>query len=1061
MPRSGWVALGAVLAALAATQPWAGRAWLAHPAMWTLIAGTWLAMAAGRRRRTPMADEATGSARPLTVLLVVLAGALLIGARVLIAPPAARAPAVSLPTGSGPWTAAVETVGNPRDGSQVATVRLRDASGAPLVVAITAPPDPQIGVGDVVQLTGPLAPLPTGDYGTWLAESGVDATLASRTLEITGTSGSLQAGIDALRRSAADGLALAVPEPEAGLAAGILIGLRDRVDRDLARAFTTAGASHIVAISGWNIAIVAALVGVALRRWPRRRRSVVTLALIVLYTVLTGASASVVRAALMTSVVTLARESGRAGGAAAALGWAAVVMLVAEPATVGDAGFQLSSLATAGLIAWATPLTRRLAAWRGGLLPGWLCESLGVSFAAEAATLPVVLLAFGRLALLAPVVNLVAVPLVPPAMAAGTLALAGGIGAQAGLPIEVAVLAGLPAWMALTVLVGVVNVAAALPFASATLAPPLNLLGAVLVGTVVGVIAVQPVRSLAGRQLRPLALIARSAGTSLFRGRSHVRADPPGPIRGPNRAGGPSPTRRRNTARARRLLAMTLAAAIAGLVLIAAHRADGTVRIDVLDVGQGDAVLVQGDHGSRMLVDGGPDPARLLVALDDRVPPWDRRIDLLVLTHPHEDHVAGLARLLARYRVGRILEPGMLGPGPGYRAFASWLLAHDRRTERVATGDSIALDSIAFRVLWPDPDAVPRRPPDTGTAINNVSIVLLGTVDGHRFLLMGDVEEEIDPILVQRGLPRVDVLKVAHHGSRTASTDAFLAAARPSIAVVSAGARNPYGHPAPQTLERLRGHGAAVFRTDLSGTVDVALEGHQWVAREEHPARSVASAPLGFVAGATAALPQFRCAVPQPGLADPVAPAGSRTAVAPANRDADAVLYDRADVRARPSGGGPPAPEPRSPALAPPPLARRGGDRRVARRPNRRPRDPDRPPSRGGRGAAARRGQAAPDRRSGVRAPPRRRECRLARAPRRGRAGARHREPPGDPARGGGAASPLVGVRHAGRARRRVCGQAVRPAARVDGRPVRLVGAPLPGRRGSRIGHPGARGRRF
>ena len=128
----------------------------------------------------------------------------------------------------------------------------------------------------------------------------------------------------------------------------------------------------------------------------------------------------------MAAVVLLARESGRAGAAATALGWAVALLLLVDPATVGDPGFQLSVLATAGLIAWATPITERLRSGDAGRLPGWLAESLGVSFAAEAATLPVVLAGFGRFALLAPAVNLVVVPLVPPAMAAGTLALVGG-----------------------------------------------------------------------------------------------------------------------------------------------------------------------------------------------------------------------------------------------------------------------------------------------------------------------------------------------------------------------------------------------------------------------------------------------------------------------------------------------------------------------------------------------------------------------------------------------------------------------------------------------------------
>ena len=989
MPRSGWLALGAVIAALAATQPWLGRAWLMQPATWLLMAASWLAVVTRWRARRRRGDARWSRVAPF---LVAIAGVLLIGVRLTIAPLATDVGPAALPTGSGPWTATVEAIGNPRDGKQVATV-LVVLIGAPAVqTAITAPADPPMTVGDTVRLSGRLQTLPGDDYGAYLVRAGMDATLASRTLEVIDSGGSLGALVDRARRSAADGLAVALPEPEAGLAAGILIGLRDRVDRDLASAFTAAGVTHVVAISGWNIAIVAALVGVALRRWPRRRRSVVSLAVIGVYTVLTGASASVVRAALMTTAVTLARESGRAGSAASALGWAAVVMLVADPATVGDAGFQLSSLATAGLIAWATPLTDRLRAWHGGALPGWLCDSLGVSFAAEAATLPVVLLAFGRLALLAPIVNLLVVPLVPAAMAAGTIAMAGGLGAEAGLPREVAAFTGLPGWIALTVMVDIVQGAAALPFSSITLTPPLNVVAAGLVAALVGAVAMQPAR--AAIWVRLLALVGTGAhvpGLASGSGadarvsglvgsiRAHFGRRTPaervqvrdntgvGAVRRQFESAGSRAPGGRSGNRRTRLLAVALVASIAGLVLIAAHRGDGTVRIDVLDVGQGDAILVRGDHGSRMLVDGGPDPGRLLVALDAQLPPWDRRIDLLVLTHPHQDHVAGMARLLDRYRVRRVLQPGMIGPGPGYRAFTSRLLAHDLRAETVGTGDRIALDSVAFQVLWPDPGSVPTHPSDTGTGINNVSIVLLGAVDGHRFLLMGDVEEEIDPILLLRGLPRVEVLKVAHHGSRTSSTGPLLDAVQPAIAVISAGAKNPYGHPAQATIGRLQAHHAAIFRTDLNGTVDVALENGRWVARpqrEAAPATTTVGAPA-----TTAGVGQFRCGIPQLMQSNlgavaqaAVAPAG----VSPRGVDSPAVgspavgspavdspavaglMYDRPDVRARPSGDSLPASAPAIPVLALPPFPGRGRDRRLARR--------TRPGQRPGTGAGRLRG---------------------------------------------------------------------------------------------------------
>ena len=163
-------------------------------------------------------------------------------------------------------------------------------------------------------------------------------------------------------------------------------------------------------------------------------------------------------------------------------------------------------------------------------------------------------------------------------------------------------------------------------------------------------------------------------------------------------------------------LALALTVMAAGL----AARPDGRIHITVLDVGQGDAILVEGDRGGRMLIDGGPDPDRLIVQLDARIPPWDRRIDVLILSHPHEDHAGGLPRLIRTYRIGRIFEPGMIGPGPAYHAFRTGLAAEARRPEVLSTGDGLQLDSMALKVLWPDHAAVPREPPDGGTSINNV-----------------------------------------------------------------------------------------------------------------------------------------------------------------------------------------------------------------------------------------------------------------------------------------------------------------------------------------------------
>ena len=591
------------------------------------------------------------------------------------------------------------------------------------------------------------------------------------------------AALEAVRRNAAAALARVLPEPEAGLAAGILIGLRERVDRELAADFTTAGVSHVVAISGWNIAIVAAAVAALGGSLGRRRRSVLTMLAIVAYVCFSGASPSVVRAAAMAGVVLLARESGRAGRAAAALGWAVVLLLLADPSLIADAGFQLSSLATAGLIAWATPLGERIGRFGGGRVPNWLAESLGVSLAAQAATLPVVLATFGRLALISPAANLCIVPVVPVAMAAGGVALGAGILAEVGAPEAVAAILAFPGWVALTIMVAIARIAADVPYASATLDPPSNVVAAL--GSVGAVAAVE------WRRRRP---------------RRPTRHQPsPDPTTVPGR----KPAAHARPARWARLTRLALIALASSIVLAAAvvvERPSGHPTVTVLDVGQGDAILVEGSRGGRLLIDGGPDPDRLLVELDRRIPPWDRRLDAVVLSHPHEDHVAGLAMLLQRYRVGRTFEPGMLGPGPGYAAWAAELAGRPTPGSLLAAGDRLSVDDIALEVLWPMPGSVPREPPDTGTGINNVSIVLLGSVAGHRFLLTGDVEEEVDPELLAR-LGHVDLLKIAHHGSRTASTDAFIDAVDPTVAVASAGSRQSVWSPLPGDAVADRGEG--------------------------------------------------------------------------------------------------------------------------------------------------------------------------------------------------------------------------------------------------------------
>jgi competence protein ComEC len=438
MPRAGWLAVGAVLAALVAPEVGVrtvGGLLAAAGALLVVAVG---AVGPGR---------VTGTQRSAAATLV---GASLIVARLLVAPPAPVPDSTTLPTGSGPWTAVVEAAGSPKAGQQLVTLRLVDTGDIPIRVAATLSRYPAVEPGLRIVVEGAVQPRPDSPYGSYLERIGVAGTIRSRTLSLD-PSGAPEDPIhllESLRRWADRALARALPEPEAGLGSGILIGLRERVDRDLAADFTTAGVSHVVAISGWNIAIVAAAIGAMAGRLGRRRRSVLTLIAIVAYVAFSGGSPSVVRAAAMAGVVLLARESGRAGRAASALGWAATLLLLGDPGLIRDAGFQLSSLATGGLIVWASPLTERIERLGRGRIPRWLAEGMGVSLAAQAATLPVVLASFGRLALVAPAVNLFVVPVVPPAMAAGLIAFVGGALALAGAPAVVTGILALPGWIA-------------------------------------------------------------------------------------------------------------------------------------------------------------------------------------------------------------------------------------------------------------------------------------------------------------------------------------------------------------------------------------------------------------------------------------------------------------------------------------------------------------------------------------------------------------------------------------------------------------------------------------
>ena len=761
-----------------------------------------LALLAGLRDRAALATLLLGIG---SVLLRVALGAAFDATSTVAQP---------LPAGHGSWVAQVEDLSTPSGDEQRAFVRLRAAPGTEPAATPTwrvyawLPRYPALVPGDLVTVEGQLdtPPADAPGFAGFLASRAAAGTLKAVSLELLEHGSGVRPAVEQLRWSIDELLSRALPEPEAGLAAGILVGLRERVSRAVADDFTTTGLTHVVAISGWNIALVAGIATSLLRATGlgRRPRSLLVMAAIVGYTLLAGAEASVVRAAVMGGVVLLAREGGRPADATAALGLACWCLLLVDPAMVTDIGLQLSLAATAGLLALGGPAeagVRRLAAGRA---PRWFCETLGVSLAAQLATLPLILFHFGRLSLISPLANLLVAPVVPLAM------LGAFVGALLGLVLVAPAMGlllaplSLLAWLPLAAMVRGGTLLAGIPFASLELPGPLGLAGAGI-----ALAALLACLHLVGR---PRSGSAAAAG---------IRDGPSPRPPGGSTARGASKRRRLTAIGAGGLLLAVLAT-----ILVA--RQGVLLRVSVLDIGQGDAILVEASGGQRMLVDGGPDPDLLVRRLDERIPLWDRHIDLVVLTHPHEDHAAGLAGLTPRYRIDRIAETGMASEGAGVRALRTIARGRGIARVRLVQGETFDLGRAHVEVLWPPLAALPGIAPSTGRAINDTSIVLAIGVGRQRLLLTGDLEDDRDAALLEV-LPadgrRWDLLKVAHHGSATASSGPLLAVLRPRLAAISAGLGNDYGHPATATLERLAQVGATVWRTDTQGTLSVALDG--------------------------------------------------------------------------------------------------------------------------------------------------------------------------------------------------------------------------------------------
>jgi len=240
------------------------------------------------------------------------------------------------------------------------------------------------------------------------------------------------------------------------------------------------------------------------------------------------------------------------------------------------------------------------------------------------------------------------------------------------------------------------------------------------------------------------------------------------------------------------------------------------IKINFLDVGQGSAILILAPNNNQVLIDGGPSDM-VLAKLGQALPLFDKKIELIILTHPDSDHLSGLVEVLKRYEVGQILETGIVAGSAEYQAWNDLIKVKNIPVVFARAGQEIKIaDNLALKILYP---LNKINGQDFSDKTNNSSIVAKLIYGHNSFLFTGDAEKNTEWSLSYQGADlRADILQVGHHGSKNSTSLEFLAGVIPRVAVIQVGAKNSYGHPAPEILERLKS--LEVFRTDLSGNIE-------------------------------------------------------------------------------------------------------------------------------------------------------------------------------------------------------------------------------------------------
>ncbi len=638
--------------------------------------------------------------------------------------------------------------------------------------------DPGLKYGDLVEVYGSIekpkgARNPGGfNYRSYLAQQGISGLMYLREGDfrlIDRGKGSLivRAGL-AVRQRIVDVIEKSLPEEQAGLLTGMLIGYREGLSSQVEEVFTDAGLNHLMAASGMNVWFVAIPLFFLLKKLKLNPRLVNAIVILFLwfFAFVAGFSPSVVRAVVMASLVLLAGILWREPDIYASLAFTSMAMLTANPFTLFDIGFQLSFAATLSIVLFHRQIKKLCPKF----LPRFVSDTLAVTLAAQAGAAPLTAFYFNQFSPVSLLSNLVVVPLVEAVTVLGFLMAAVG---QISLAFSRFI--GYANCGILSFILYAAKLSASIPCAVITLPTPSITLLAAYYGLVFLFLWYIP-------NCKPKVKPYHWAVAACCL-----------------------------------LAALTLRLAL-----------PGRLEVVFLDVGEGDSAFIKTWKGTTVLIDGGGSWTGEESGLskgENVVVPFlldygVHKLDLVVATHAHSDHIQGLIPVLEKMRAGCLVIPRCHGSGD----FGPLLEAAQKKKVKVmklGAGDRIALDKRTYlEVLHPEPGYR-----EEVSALNNSSLVLKLYYDDISVLFAADIEKEAEEKLVKSGLNlRADILKVAHHGSLTSTSPQFVGAVRPKAAVISVGS-NSFGHPSPAVIEELEKVGARLFRTDWTGAVLLVSDG--------------------------------------------------------------------------------------------------------------------------------------------------------------------------------------------------------------------------------------------